>query len=359
MGLFINQFRRMCGPEAQSNLSVNTSDTDYSSIDSFSSSADDTTDPTSHGDASCDINTDSEDDNIVCDISIQANKPLLCQSKQTHELVLEKSDASLPKKLLTISDAPHLDIKALIRKLDEVAKTVDLDVSTILAEQMKDPCSGTVRSWIHENTTPDKKVPEIQQSKALLRYCQNFDRLLIEDEGQLLCYNEPSDKLEKENFCICLPLSLFFACFRLGHYNEMGWHMGAIKTYANARSSYYCSRMFDWICALTADCLTCQNNKPKPKHRNEVPLEEWQNETISFRTLHLDHKGPLHPTSAGNVHCLLSIDAFSRFLMVPPVRNTTALAKIIAVEKWILPFGIPQSIIHDRGTAFIITEFIN
>ena len=117
--------------------------------------------------------------------------------------------------------------------------------------------------------------------------------------------------------------------------------------------------MFDWICALTADCLNCQNNKPKPKHRNEVPLEEWQNETVPFRTIHIDHKGPIHPTSAGNVHCLLIVDAFSRFLMVYPVRNTTALATIIAVEKWILSFGIPQSVIHDRGTAFINTEFIN
>ena len=117
--------------------------------------------------------------------------------------------------------------------------------------------------------------------------------------------------------------------------------------------------MFDWICALTADCLICQNNKPKPKHRNEVPLEEWQNETVPFRTIHIDHKGPIHPTSASNVHCLLNVDAFSLFLMVYPVRNTTALATIAAVEKWILSFLIPQSIIHDRGTAFIKTEFIN
>ena len=116
--------------------------------------------------------------------------------------------------------------------------------------------------------------------------------------------------------------------------------------------------MFDWICALTADCLTCQNNKPKPKHRNEVPLAEWQNETVPLRTIHIDYKGPIHPTSASNVHCLLIVDAFSRFLMVYPVRNTTALATITAVEKWILSFGIPQSIIHERGTAFINTEFI-
>ena len=117
--------------------------------------------------------------------------------------------------------------------------------------------------------------------------------------------------------------------------------------------------MFDWICALTADCLTCQSNKPKPKHRNEVPLEEWQNETIPFRTIHIDHKGPLHPQGNGNHHCLLVIDVFFRFLMVYPVTKTGAQATISAVENWIHSFIFPQSIVHDRGTAFINTEFVN
>ena len=45
--------------------------------------------------------------------------------------------------------------------------------------------------------------------------------------------------------------------------------------------------------------------------------------------------------------------------MVYPVTNTGAQAKIAAVEKRILHFGIPQSIIHDRGTVFLNTDFVN
>ena len=117
--------------------------------------------------------------------------------------------------------------------------------------------------------------------------------------------------------------------------------------------------MFDLICALTVDCLTCQNNKQKPEHRNGVPLEESQNETVPFRTIYIDHKGPLHPPSNRNLHCLLVIDAFSRFLIVYPVTKTGAQATISAVEKWIHSFGISQSNVHDRSTALINTEFIN
>ena len=154
---------------------------------------------------------------------------------------------------------------------------------------------------------------------------------MIEAEGQLLCYNEPLDKLDEENLHICLPLSLFLACFRLGHYNEVGGHMGATKTYANAKRFYYWPGMFDWIYALTADCLICQNNKPQPKHKNEVPLEDWQNDTIPFRTVHIDLKVPLHPPSNRNYHCLLVFDAFSRFLMIYAVANTSAQITIAAV----------------------------
>ena len=175
MGKLINQFRRICGPESQSDASVNTPNTEYSSINSLSPSEDDTADSTSSGDDSHHLSTDSEDDNIVRDISIQADQARLCQAKQ--------AEASLAKKCLTASDPPHLNTKALIQKLDEVAKTVDLDVSTILAEQMKDPVLGTVRSWIPENTPLDPKAPETQQFKGLLRFCQEFNRLLVEDEG--------------------------------------------------------------------------------------------------------------------------------------------------------------------------------
>ena len=249
--------------------------------------------------------------------------------------------------------------RALLSKLGEVAKSVNLDIFTILAEQIKDPVLGTARSWISKQISPNVKSPEIQQSKGLLRYCQEHDRLLIETEGQLLCYNEPSNKLDEENLRICRPLCLLLACFCLGHYKETGGHMGATKTYANAKRFFHWPGKFDSICALTADCITFQNNKYKPKHRNEVPLEEWQNDTLPFRTVHIDDKGPLHPPSKRNLHFLLVIDAFSRFLMVYSVTNTSAQATIAAVEKWIHSFGIPQSIIHDRGTAFINTDFIN
>ena len=167
------------------------------------------------------------------------------ETKAADGAVLGKVDASLAKKLLTATEALHLDTKSLIAKLDDVAKTIDLDVSTLLVEQIKDLILETVRSSIRKGTSPESKAPEIQQPNGFLRFCQHSDRLLIEEGGQLLCYNEPTDKLDDKNLGSCLPLSLFLACFKLGHYKEMGGHMGVSKNYKNTKRFYYWPGMFD------------------------------------------------------------------------------------------------------------------
>ena len=222
------QFRRFCLPSTQSLSSVAHTEPTYSSINSLNTNENDNAfDKTfdNEGDAA----TDDDEENLICEINTHADHYRLWKAKAAHDAILGKIDASLAKKPLTANEAPHLDTKSLIAKLDDVAKTVDLDVSTILAEQIKDPVLGTVRSWLRKGISPEAKSPDNQLSKGLLRYCQEFDRLLIEEEGQLFWNNEPTDKLDDENLRICLPLSLLLACFRLGHYNEMGGHMGAAK----------------------------------------------------------------------------------------------------------------------------------
>ena len=220
LGRTINQLRRLCQPSRQSLSSEEDSEPTYSSINSLSTNEGDDVLVELHDDGDDSI-TDDDEDNLICKINTHADHYRLCKAKAALDAVLGKIDASSAEKPLTASEAPHLDTKSLITKLDELAKTIDLDVSTILSEQIKDLVLGTVRSWIRKGTSPEPKTPEIQQSKGLLRYCQEFDRLLIEEKGQLLCYNEPTDKSDDENLRSCLPLSLFLACFRLGHYNEM------------------------------------------------------------------------------------------------------------------------------------------
>ena len=275
MGRKINQFRRLCRPGSPISVSTSESSTGtYSSICVIETDGTEEPKPSSYAERvvheDCDIEEDEDD--YVCEINANDHYRL-CKARAAHESLISDPDTLLVKKTQSTTAAPRLKTLDLITKLDDVAKVFDLDVPTTLQEQLKDPVLSIVRSWIEGNLSPDLRAPEIRQSKGLLRYGQELDRLLIEEHGQLLCYDEPSDTLDEKNLPICLPLSFFLSCFRMGHYNELCGHMGASKTYANTKRFYYWPGMFDWICALTADCLACQNYKPKPKHLNEVPLE--------------------------------------------------------------------------------------
>ena len=174
-------------------------------------------------------NTDDDEYNLLCEINLNAEHYRLCKDKAAHDAVMRKTDVSPAMKTLTATEASHLNPKGVIKKLDEIAETVDLDVSTTLEEQFKDPVPGIVWSWLRTATTSQAKSTEIQQSNGFFRYCQKFDRVFIEEEGQWLCYNEPSDKKEDANLWNCLLLSLFSACCGLGRNNEMGRYIGASR----------------------------------------------------------------------------------------------------------------------------------
>ena len=71
---------------------------------------------------------------------------------------------------------------------------------------------SVVRQWIKTGNKPTSRSPDLQHSKGLMRYFQKFDRLTIEVQGNLLCYNEPIDDPADKNMRICLLLSLSISC---------------------------------------------------------------------------------------------------------------------------------------------------
>ena len=168
LGRTINQFRRPCLPSTQSLSSVEDSEPIYGSINSLNTNEDYNTFGETYNNED-DAAADDDEDNLICEINTHADHSRWCKTKAAHDAVLGKVDVSLAKKPLTVNEAPHLDTKSLITKLDDVAKTVDLDVSTILAEQTKDPVLGTVRFWLRKGISPEAKSPDIQQSEGFLR----------------------------------------------------------------------------------------------------------------------------------------------------------------------------------------------
>ena len=197
----INQFRRLCRPRSLISLTSSESSTEtYSSISVTETEGTREPEPSSRTELKvhedCDI--DEDEDAYVCESNVNDHHRL-CKAREAHDLVISDPDTLLAKKTPPAATAPDLRFQEMINKLDDVAKVVDLDVPSILQEQLKDPVPSVVRSWIQGSICPDLRAPEIRQSEGLLRHCQELDRLLIEVHGQLLSYNEPSYTAQEEN----------------------------------------------------------------------------------------------------------------------------------------------------------------
>ena len=158
VGKMNNHLRRLFSPLAFPATLDNTSDPTYSSISSLETDKKgDNTElhpPVSENQAQEQATQNEEEDHIV-EVNTSTNHYRLCKAKLAQDYALGKLDTSLTKNALTATVAPHLDTRDLIVKLDEVSKMVDIDVSIILAEEIKDHILGIVRSWIRRGSLPD------------------------------------------------------------------------------------------------------------------------------------------------------------------------------------------------------------
>ena len=118
----VNQLRRLCKPSTLSSSSVEDSEPMYTLIISLTTNERNDAFDEQHDDV--DAITDDHEDTLICERNLNANNHRLWKVKAAHDALLGTIDASLLKKTLTSREAPHLDTKSLIAKIDDVAKTI-------------------------------------------------------------------------------------------------------------------------------------------------------------------------------------------------------------------------------------------
>jgi transposase InsO family protein len=115
-------------------------------------------------------------------------------------------------------------------------------------------------------------------------------------------------------------------------------------------------RMRRFITKYVKICLNCiyfKSNSGK-KHGLLHPIKKIPK---PFHTVHTDHLGPFVKTKSGNTQILLIIDAFTKFLLIYPVRDTSTKYVIKCFRDMMKIFGVPNRIISDQGTAFTSRRF--
>lgn len=153
-----------------------------------------------------------------------------------------------------------------------------------------------------------------------------------------------------------IPTALFKRLVTECH--EMYGHIGPEKCYKIIREGFYISKLNRRIRQIIARCDRCQRCKVPNRYscggmQNIIP-------TGVGELLSIDFLGPL-PTSKGNYKWLLvTIDAFSKYVKLYPLKAANARSTIECIfNKYIPELGKPKRIQMDHGTQFTSVEWLN
>ena len=115
--------------------------------------------------------------------------------------------------------------------------------------------------------------------------------------------------------------------------------------------------MYSDIIDVIKSCSDCARARRNFAARSVLlcPLEV---PTYPFQMIHLDHKNLPRPTAEGHVAILCIVCVFSGHVTLEPVTDLSALttAKVL-LKRVITKFGLPTTIINDKGSAFTAVLF--
>ena len=200
LGKTIKQYKQLCPNISPASSCSSHNERDYSDIEAYD---DESTDEESE---TAELNFESQDPDF------RRGHSVAYESFRT-----KTKDKPILKQLTSFELFLHVDTSDFIQKLKDLAHEADLDLKTLLEEQLNDPVLQVIRKWIKTSDTRPQKTPDHNQSKALLSHYTKFEQLFIEHDTNILCYREPIQDTCKTEIKICVPLSLLLPLFSQAH----------------------------------------------------------------------------------------------------------------------------------------------
>lgn len=201
--------------------------------------------------------------------------------------------------------------------------------------------SGVMGS-IKKNQETDS---ECQLILEILKYNKNYKNYVVRKD---ILY-----RFDDGTYLLVLPKNMQTQVIRNVH--EQG-HIHAKKCEANIKQDYYISELGKKIQNIITNCVQCILVSRKAG-KQECFLNPIDKLDVPLHTLHIDHVGPLPSTAKSYQHLFVVSDAFTKFVWLHPVKNTTCDEVLKRLELQREIFGNPVRIISDKGGAFISKAF--
>ncbi len=149
---------------------------------------------------------------------------------------------------------------------------------------------------------------------------------------------------------LVIPLALVDVVLQLLHDTPSAGHPVDDRTFLpSAWSKYYWPTMRINVENHISQCLSCAQTKGTP---STVPILEYPLPVRPFDVVGIDLL-QLPRSTQGSVYILLCVDHFSRFVVLAPLRNKSAVTVAHAiVSHLICPYTTPRVLLSDNGTEF-------
>lgn len=179
------------------------------------------------------------------------------------------------------------------------------------------------------------------------------------DDGRLFRYMKYKTPLGTYAFrwrC-CLPSSERKGIMQKYHDEPTAAHLGFFKTFRRISENFYWPKIRADVCKYVKNCDICKQIK-SPNYDLTPPMGNFVTATRAWQHISADFIGPLVPSSEGYKFLLVLVDKLTKYVLLFPLRNSTAKSLIRVLKKNVFPyFGVPKYFHSDNGSAFIAEEF--
>lgn len=133
-------------------------------------------------------------------------------------------------------------------------------------------------------------------------------------------------------------------------------HPSVDKTINKIIDGYWFPRLRRYVRGYIGACLECLYHKC-PGGKRPGMLHSIDKVGIPYHTIHLDHLGPFIKSKKGNAYIIVSVDGFTKHVMMKAVKDTSSDKAAKFLNEIVEIFGPPARVITDQGTSYTGAAF--
>lgn len=256
-------------------------------------------------------------------------------------------------------------------------------------QNLKDP-QGRLARWALRLQAYDYKIIHRPGSQMILPDALSRAVCLIDLEEIQKCpdadYQELLQKVKAEptiwpQYCIRNEI-LYRNCNYINHELDSQWkivvpeskraqvlyeshddvfaaHGGIFKTLNRIRQDYYWPKMKHDVIQYVRKCQLCKCIKATNQCQT-APMGSDRSPDKKFQAISLDYIGPLPLSKKGHRWILVTIDDFTKFVTIHPMKTATAKKTVELIDEHIVTkYGAPERFILDNGTQLRAKLFMD